>query len=224
MSALHWLLALGPVLILSAPLHAQPKASRPGQVSGSVSVVHEGRPRPERSVVVVSIEGVPGDEPTPMRASIRQRQRTFEPAMLVVTRGSTIDFPNEDKIFHNVFSLSRAARFDLDLYKSGTSKSVTMRRAGVVDVHCNIHPEMVAKIKVLDTSYFATAAADGTFRIGNVPPGTYTLVAWHASGGEERRQVTVTSGTTTTMELEIEEQARPTMHRRKDGTPYGRYR
>ena len=77
-------------------------------------------------------------------------------------KGTTIDFPNEDKIFHNVFSVSRPARFDLGLYKSGTAKSVEMKRAGIVDVYCNIHPEMIAKVKVLDNALLhdhATATA-----------------------------------------------------------------
>src|SRR4029078_815115 len=103
----------------------------------------------------VHLESAAGARPRPKtHAIIKQREKQFEPPLTVVVKGTTIDFPNEDKIFHNVFSVSRAARFDLGLYKSGTAKSVEMKRAGVVDVYCNIHPDMIAKVKVLDNAYY----------------------------------------------------------------------
>ena len=86
------------------------------------------------------------------------------------------DVPTDDKIFHNVFSLSRTARFDLGLYKSGESKAVKMKRVGEVDVYCNIHPEMVSKILVLDTRYYAVTDRNGRFSIDGVPPGEYGVV------------------------------------------------
>lgn len=199
-------------------------ASAPGTVAGKVRVRFHGEPVRDRSGVVVAIHDVPGDEALPVRAEIRQRKRAFVPRLVVVTRGSTVDFPNQDKIFHNVFSLSRAARFDLGLYKSGTSKSVTLRRAGVVEVHCNIHPEMSATIKVVDTSYHAVTGRNGRFRIDKVPPGTYPITAWRHHGQEARGTITVEPGGTSAITLEVEQGRAPRRHLRKDGTPYGRYR
>jgi hypothetical protein len=126
-------------------------------------------------------------------------------------------------VFHNVFSMSRGNRFDLGLYRAGSTKSVTFNRPGVVDVYCNIHPQMVAVIKVLDTDHYAVTGADGRFRIANVPPGTYTLVAWQRHGRAHRGQVTVTPGGRAEVDIELEQGSRPRRHLRKDGTPYGRY-
>ena len=156
--------------------------------------------------------------------TIRQREKQFDPPLTVVVRGTTIDFPNEDKIFHNVFSVSRAARFDLGLYKSGSSRSVEMKRSGTIDVYCNIHPEMVAKVKVLDSGFFALTDAQGRFRIDGVPAGTYPLVVWLPSGDEVRSEVTIKARGVAQARPEITAHAKKDTHLRKDGTPYGRYR
>lgn len=214
------------VPLAAAPGHAEHIFDEPatGSVTGSVTLVRDGSPMPDRSGVVVRLEGVPGPPPAPMRATIRQHKKAFVPPLVVVTRGSTVDFPNDDKIFHNVFSLSRAARFDLGLYKSGTSKSVKLRRPGVVSVLCNIHPEMAALIKVVDTRYYAVTGRDGSFRIDGVPAGTYPLVAWQPYGKEHRGQVTIEPYRTAVVDIELQQGQKPTRHLRKDGTPYGRYR
>ena len=102
---------------------------------------------------------------------IRQREKQFDPPLTIVVRGTTVDFPNEDKIFHNVFSVSRAARFDLGLYKSGAMKSVEMKRPGTVDVYCNIHPDMVAKVKVLDNAFYTITDQTGDVRARGRPGG-----------------------------------------------------
>ncbi|HJZ87331.1 MAG TPA: carboxypeptidase regulatory-like domain-containing protein [Polyangia bacterium] len=197
-----------------------------GSVAGLVSVRAGGGPRADRSSVVVYLEKVPGPAPdgSARGAQIRQRNQTFVPDLAVVQKGEKVEFPNEDKVFHNVFSVSRVARFDLGLYKSGTSKSVTLPEPGVVDVYCNIHPQMVAKIKVLDSGYYAITAPDGRFRIDNVPEGTYPIVAWQAYGDEYRGQVTVSAGGTTQVAIDLSAGEVVRRHLRKDGTPYGRYK
>jgi len=122
---------------------ARDAGSKPqnGTVKGSVTVSKGGKAKADKTGVIIYLEGVPGTPPVPKdHAIIRQREKQFDPPLTVVVRGTTVDFPNEDKIFHNVFSVSRPARFDLGLYKSGTMKSVEMKRSGVVDVYCNIHP------------------------------------------------------------------------------------
>jgi plastocyanin len=204
---------------------ARSKKDDKGAVAGHVSITaSDGSAKRARGGVVVAVLGVPGAKPAPGKAEMKQQDKQFAPQELVVTRGSTVTFPNEDKIFHNVFSLSPAARFDLGLYKEGTAKSVEMKRAGEVDVYCNIHPEMVAKIKVLDTPYYAVTAPDGSFRIEGLPPGTYDVEAWHAHGDAWTGKVTITAGADATLDLTVVEKQVSLDHTRKDGTPYGRYK
>jgi plastocyanin len=196
-----------------------------GAVRGSVTVTVKGKAKADRKGVVVYLENVPGTPPKPKNnAVIRQREKQFDPPLTIVVKGTTVDFPNEDKIFHNVFSVSRPARFDLGLYKSGTAKSVEMKRPGTVDVYCNIHPEMIAKVKVLDNAYYTITGSDGAFKIENVPAGEYPIVAWLPTGDEAKGTVVVKPGAAAEVKLELSEVAKKDTHTRKDGTPYGRYK
>lgn len=203
-----------------------PAPTKLGELRGEVRLTRDGRLLKDRSGVVVYLEGVPGPAPTPATEplKIHQRNKTFLPRVSAVVVGTTIDFPNDDRIFHNVFSLSRALRFDLGLYKSGSSKSVVATREGVVDIYCNIHPEMAAKVVVLETPHFAVTGEDGRFAIEGVPPGTYPVVAWQSVGKPFRGQVTVRAEGTTSLTIDLEQGTREDSHLRKDGTPYGRYK
>ncbi len=201
--------------------------SRPsnGTVRGVVTVKVKDKQKGDKKGVVVYLENVPSTAAKPTKnAVIRQREKQFDPPLTIVVKGTTSDFPNEDKIFHNVFSVSRPARFDLGLYKSGTAKSVEMKRAGTVDVYCNIHPEMIAKVKVLENAYYTITAADGKFEIPNVPAGEYPIVAWLPTGDEAKGTVKVKAGEAAEIKLEVSEVAKKDTHTRKDGTPYGRYK
>lgn len=202
----------------------RPPKSAGGTVSGSVSILKDGSPKSNRSGVAIYLENVPGPLPEPVVKEIRQKNLTFTPGVMVIVKGSTVEFPNDDKVFHNVFSVSKAARFDLGLYKSGTKRAVTFKQAGVVDVYCNIHPQMVSKIKVLDTGYYAVSGADGSFKIKNIPPGTYPVVAWQSSGKEYRGEVTVKAGEISSLAISLIEEKAVKHHLKKDGTPYGRYK
>jgi plastocyanin len=215
------------VILIALALLAPDARSKPstGAVRGAVTIKLKGKAKADKKGVVVYLEHVPGKAPVPKdHAVIKQREKQFEPPLTIVVKGTTIDFPNEDKIFHNVFSVSRPARFDLGLYKSGTAKSVEMKRAGTVDVYCNIHPEMIAKVKVLDNAYYTITGKDGSFAIDNVPPGEYPIVAWLPSGDEARGTVVVKAGEAAQVALEVSEVAKKQTHTRKDGTPYGRYK
>lgn len=215
---LRWLAFLGLVAA------ATPEGGG-GEVAGRVTVEKDGAPKKDRSGVVVYLEGAAAGPAAPgPRAQIRQKDQQFTPGLTVVPRGTTVEFPNEDKIFHNVFSVSDVAKFDLGLYKSGESKAVTFKRAGTVDVYCNIHPNMVAKVKVVDSPHYAVTAADGSFTIEGVPAGTYGVVAWHPHGGEARGEVVVLAGQAASVALSVVEGKAQTQHLRKDGTPYGRYK
>ncbi len=115
----------------------------------------------------------------PMHAVLQQKNKAFEPHLLVITKGSTVDFPNRDPWFHNVFSLFNGKRFDLGLYESGTSRTVHFDRDGVSYIFCNIHPEMSAVVVVLSSPYFAVPNKQGDFSIASVPPGRYMLHVWN---------------------------------------------
>ena len=134
-----------------------------------------------RAPAVVYLKDVPGEfQPPAEKPVLDQRKLTFLPHVLPVLKGSTIEFPNNDTIRHNVFSPSRSARrFNLGLYPAGATKDVKFDRVGVVPLLCNVHSEMSAFIVVLPNPYFATTDKDGNFTIENVPPGTYTLTFWH---------------------------------------------
>jgi plastocyanin len=130
--------------------------------------------------IVVSL--LPSDKPAalaPARATIRQKGKTFLPHILAITAGTTVDFPNDDPIFHNAFSNYNGQIFDLTLYPPGTTRSVRFTRPGVVRVFCNIHASMSAIIVVLKTPYFAVSKRDGTYSIPDVPPGKYELQVFH---------------------------------------------
>ena len=159
---------------------------------------------PEIRNVVVYLEDVAFRGPPPtVKAELRQEHETFVPHVVAITRGSTVDFPNDDPLFHNVFSLSSAASFDLRRYPSGQSRSWQFPKAGIVKVYCHIHSHMSATILVLDHPYFTIPNTDGTFELPNLPPGEHTIVGWHERVGERRALVRVERGKTATVELSL---------------------
>lgn len=115
---------------------------------------------------------------------LEQKNKEFIPHLLVVPSGSTINFPNLDPFFHNVFSLFNGKRFDLGLYEKGQTRAVKFDHPGVSYIFCDIHPEMSAVVIALDTPYFGVASSDGNALITNVPPGEYNLKIW-AEGASE---------------------------------------
>ncbi len=149
---------------------------------------------PDRRRSVVYLETAPQPafaEPQPRRATLDQRNETFVPYVLALTVGSTVDFPNSDRTYHNVFSLSKTKRFDLGRYPRGQSRSVRFDQPGVVRVFCEIHSHMSAWILVFAHPYFATTDVEGRYHIDGVPPGSYTLVAWNDGAVRARREVRV---------------------------------
>jgi plastocyanin len=163
-----------------------------GTVSGRVEVKEKGgRTASDLSEVVVWVDGAKGKPPTPSRARVVMKGKAFNPHVVVITVGGTVEFPNEDPIFHNVFSVSGDNRFDLDLYKRPKSGSWTFQRPGIVRVYCNIHPQMSAVVVVRDNPYFVKAGEDGSFTIDGVPSGRYALRAWHERGGDGQLELNV---------------------------------
>ena len=131
-----------------------------------------------------------GPRPSGPTPSIMQKNAIFEPRVLPVQVGTTVEFPNEDDIYHNVFSFSNAKPFDLGLYKN-ESKSITFEEAGRIDVFCAIHKDMSCIILVLDTPWFTVADKKGRYSFRDIPAGSYQLVAWHERLPEHREAVTV---------------------------------
>jgi plastocyanin len=125
---------------------------------------------------------------------LNQRGLQFHPQVLPILVGTTVDFPNQDNLYHNVFSYSRPKEFDLGRYPRNDSRSVTFDRAGVVRVYCDIHSHMNATVIVLDHPYFAVPLDTGEFVISGIPEGTYMLVFWLDRNEVERRPVQVRSG------------------------------
>jgi plastocyanin len=167
-----------------------------GTVEGRPSVAELGHPgphdSPDRARSVVYLESAPQpafETPAPGRARLDQRNEAFSPYVLAVTVGSTVDFPNSDRVYHNVFSLSKAKRFDLGRYPRGQSRAVRFDQPGVVRVFCEIHSHMSAFILVFAHRYFAVTEAEGRYRIDAVPPGTYTLAVWNDGAVRARREV-----------------------------------
>ncbi len=153
---------------------------------------------PEARSVVVFFEDLPAPAGLkPMRAQIAQKDEQFVPHVVAVTTGSTVEFPNEDPFFHNVFSLSGPATFDLGRYPSGSSRSRLFNKPGLVKVYCHLHSQMSAVVRVFNHPWFTIPDDAGAFGIDGVPAGEHTLVAWHERIGERRDRVTIRAGATT---------------------------
>jgi hypothetical protein len=133
-----------------------------------------------------------------------QRNETFVPPVLAVTVGSTVDFPNSDRVYHNVFSLSKPRRFDLGRYPRGQSRSVVFDKPGVVRVFCEIHSHMSAYILVFAHRFFAVTDDSGRYRLDGIPPGVYTLALWWDGEVRLRRDVRVEPAATLEQDLALE--------------------
>ncbi len=145
----------------------------------------------ERERVIVYLEGDLPSLAGAITAEIDQENRRFVPDTLWIPAGSTVSFPNLDPIFHNVFSLSKPKEFDLGNYTRDHTKSVVFSKPGVVFVNCHLHPNMSAAIVISPNRFGVKAGPDGKFALASVPPGTYTIVAWHKTAGFFRQRVTV---------------------------------
>jgi plastocyanin len=196
------------LLLTTATVPAQPRL---GAIRGRVDIRRvvippERRPNPAdlgtpppREIpdlrrAVVFLESGPSaalESREPGRARMDQRNETFLPHVLTVDQGTLVDFPNNDSTYHNVFSLSKVQKFDLGRYARGKSKSVRFNQPGVVRIFCDIHSHMSAFVLVFSHPYYAKAEVDGRYRIDNVPPGTYTVLAWHEGETREAKMVTI---------------------------------
>jgi len=180
----------GQVQIVAKPTRRLASAGAYPSRTVTVAAAHDAS---ELSNVVVFVKAAPTTT-SPVRARIYQKDEEFLPHLVAVPVGSTVEFPNEDLIFHNVFSLSRAGTFDLGRYPRGQSKSRTFTTPGLVKVYCNLHSHMSAVIRIFDHPYFAIPDAHGRFAIAGLAPRRYDVVAWHERVGEVTLATSVTAG------------------------------
>jgi len=160
----------------------------------------------ERTNVVIYLQSTPAIAAVPASGAapqIKQLGETFVPHVLPIVQGTTVDFPNHDPIFHNVFSLSGTKPFDLGRYPKGESRSVTFDQTGIVPVFCHLHSNMSAIVLVLDNTFFTTPDAAGRYRIEGIPAGTYTIVGWHERSAPVEQQVEVLPGQSTELNIVI---------------------
>ena len=211
-----------PLAVIAAALSSAVIQAAP--ISGSVGFLTKRGQRPTMNETLVWLEPM-GAKNVPRRPAetvqIVTRNKTLIPHIIAIPVGSSVTFPNDDPISHNLFSLSSGNSFDLGLYRKGAGKSQKFDSPGVVNVYCNVHPNMSAVIHVLWTPYYGFTDANGHYAF-DVPPGRYRLVAWNEQGGSTESTIDVGAGglpSPLTMMIDSRN-FRVTQHMNKVGKPY----
>ena len=196
-------------------------------VTGHIIVGAEPPAKSSSVVWLTPVDAGTRTKPAPTQnATLRQKNKAFAPRLLVVTAGSSVQFPNDDPWFHNVFSLFNGKRFDLGLYEAGTSRTVHFEREGVSYIFCNIHPEMSAVIVVVSSSYFAVPDKQGEYTIPGVALGRYLLHVWAENAQPATlqalaREVQVSDNSRTLGTIRVPADSSPALaHKNKYGQDY----
>jgi plastocyanin len=219
---------LGVLLILAASGYAKEVT-----LAARVEMQHRGKGKTasDPSNVVVwltriggSASSETGNSPAP-HPRLLQRNKSFEPHVVVVHVGSSVEFPNRDPFFHNVFSLFEGKRFDLGLYEAGTTRDVHFDRPGISYIFCNIHPEMSAVVIAVETPYYAISDRRGEVQISGVPPGRYLLRVWSEASlpddlKSQAREVTISESTSSLGIIRLKEIPVSHAHKNKYGQDY----
>jgi plastocyanin len=207
------------MIVLVAAIAATPSFAIAGPLSGVVRTKTNGGAVPATAIVYAE----PLDSAAARKgsnAALVQKNKTFQPHVLAVPVGSTVSFPNNDPLFHNVFSRSAPQPFDLGLYRSGQTRARTFTQPGTYRVFCNIHPHMTAVVVVAPTPYVTMVGADGRFVL-DLPPGRYRLTALSERAGPVTVDATSTAGAATAPELVLDESAwTAVQHKNKFGQDY----
>jgi plastocyanin len=181
-----------PIITAKRPASAYP--SRAVSASALAST-------PETRHVVVYVNDAPPRAVEPVKVAIRQRDEDFVPRVVAVPVGSEVEFPNDDPIYHNVFSLSRPKPFNLRRYPQGRTRRVRFDRPGIVKVFCEIHSDMRATVMVFNHPWFTVPDANGEFELRAVPPGDRDITAWHERLGDTTLRVRVEAGRSSTADV-----------------------
>ncbi|HEX7705198.1 MAG TPA: hypothetical protein VF701_01955 [Thermoanaerobaculia bacterium] len=211
------------LVVAAIALFVCAEAGAASAVTGHVAFVTKRGQRPVVTETLVWLD--PLDRPAPKSAgtfTMSTRGKMLQPHILAVPAGSTVNFPNEDPIAHNLFSLTSGYAFDLGLYRRGAGKQQKFEKPGIVNVYCNVHPKMSAVVHVMSTPYFGFAGVEGNYSI-EVPPGRYRLSAWNEQGGAVSTEIVVRADGTVAGQtrLTIDGRAfRAVPHLNKDGKPY----
>jgi plastocyanin len=211
--------------LLAGASYAQAPARRtsPPAAAELVGKVETTSPSGEKSPAtgaVVWIPGVPAARPaTPPAMSSTQKR--FAPHVIAVTQGTVVSFPNQDRVFHNVFSRTTGSEFDLGLYRNGASRSVRFSKPGLVRVYCNIHPDMAGYVRVLEDGVFTTTDEEGAFRLAGIPPGRRVVQVWDERGGEKQFPLELEAGRSRSLNVVLDASAfRRIQHKNKLGKDY----
>jgi len=212
---------------------SDPSEERTFHISGQVKLFQAGSGAPMGDASKVVVWLTPEGEVRAVRLQRQekqyrmvQRNKAFEPSLLVVPLGSLVEFPNLDPWFHNVFSLYQGKRFDLGLYEAGAQKTIRFDRLGPSYIFCNIHPEMAAVVLTVNSDFYGVSDKSGRISIENVPNGNYSLRVWYENSTQEtldslQRAVEVVRDTETlfTISVSVSPQ-KSAKHKNKYGKDY----
>jgi plastocyanin len=183
--------------------HPARRLATAGVYPGRIVGIQTERDTSELDNVIVFVDSSMRVDSAAQHVSIRQTNEEFVPHVVAVTAGSTVEFPNDDLIFHNVFSLSRAATFDLGRYPRNASKARTFSKPGLIKVFCHLHSHMSAIVRVFSHPYFAFPDRTGRFTLSDVPAGRLDITAWHERAGEVTQKVTIEDGGTAELSFSL---------------------
>ena len=230
--SLHRRIWLGIVLMaaVSVSATAQQVAAQQLALKGHVALTRNGHGVKDASQAVVWLTPIGGTLETPHQKEIPQlvqKNKSFQPSLLVIPVGGQVEFPNRDPFFHNVFSLFEGKRFDLGLYESGSTRFVQFDKPGVSFIFCNIHAQMSAVVIAVATPYYAISDARGELTIPDVLPGRYQVQVFHSSVAPDtlramNREITVAPGDTSLGTFTLTETDLALSHKNKYGHDYDR--
>lgn len=213
----------GLLCLLAVSMVAAPEAPA-AELRGKVELFEQGNKRVGSAEVTNAVVFFQPETPVPLKPPSQPldmitEDKQFEPRVLPVIQGSTVQFPNRDPILHNVFSVSPGNAFDLGFYQQGEGKAWRFEKTGLVRVYCNVHYDMVAYVLVLDTPHFVSPEADGSFRLTGLPEGPGRLTVWQERARPWSRQISVPNASELQIALPL---IRPRVpkHTNKLGKPY----
>ena len=215
------LLALA-LVAAPAPVQAEPAT---GVVRGKVTVLKKKffggmAASDDASGVLVYVTGYRAPAPDAV-AVLEQKSERFVPRVLPIVAGQTVSFPNRDRFYHNVFSVSSVEPFDLGQYKSSDpARTQTFANPGLVPVYCNIHPQMISYVVVLENDAFAVTGEDGSFELRDVRAGAIAVNAWTPGAQRVSQDLSLAPGAALDVALQLELLQKTPPHTRKDGTEY----